>query len=492
MATNSTNATQVYLNFGDHVDYLPLLAIFIVIGISVSIFNILSISIILCSKKLNRAYNYPIISVLLGATLQSLFTIPAYALKRMDNQIYHTPESWICNLYRFPYFMCGDVLRISLMLVSFDRLIAVKSPYTYKKVITKNVYAIVISFIWMGVFLVDSIPFFPLDKTPDAEGCNFIPTHVWNIGVIIGFNIIPFIVVVVNYMMLWRLAAHITVKDNTLHRGTLLRLGDRKKNNSSIERQRFVYGPCSEYCQRNFLDVEVSIKHFDADRKNTYNRKKSYMLAVVECQGESCDVVEMDENSSDRKGSTQTFIGRQELCRKGLATTYISSTFSQCCTRTQCYTKSQDSKRSHDSKRSQDSTQTQYSKRSQDSRKSETSSRKTSSASLGSLGGSLDVSDKLRLLWEMKATKTSATLLFVYIMCWAPLGTYYFIENICASWISGIQHHHTYMDKFVLKVMSFFSSILLPLVYCWKTKLFRRVARRFVRQHSERIRRFRS
>ena len=136
----------------------------------------------------------------------------------------------------------------------------------------------------------------------------------------------------------------------------------------------------------------------------------------------------------------------------------------------------------------------QTSRRSKSSTKSGTSlfrpwsSGHASTCSSASMTG--EMRDKLRLLWEMKATKTSITLLFVYIMCWAPLGLYYFIQNICASWISGLAHQHAYMDQFGLKVMSFFSSVLLPLVYCWRTKMFRRVAQRYIRRQSDRLRRF--
>ena len=92
--------------------------------------------------------------------------------------------------------------------------------------------------------------------------------------------------------------------------------------------------------------------------------------------------------------------------------------------------------------------------------------------------GCYPVSEKLLLVLEMRATQTSVVLLAVYLVCWTPLGVYQFIENICYTWISGIQHEHAYIDQFVLKVFSLFSSVFLPLVYCWKTKLFRREARR--------------
>ena len=146
-----------------HLNDIKLLAPFILIGVLVSAFNIFTISIILSSKKLRRPFNYPTISVLLGATLQSLLTTPAYALKQLDERIPHYPEPWICDLARFPYLLCGHILKISFMAVSFDRLFAVKYPYQYKSFIKKRRYIISIILTWVIVIFIDTLPFFPND-----------------------------------------------------------------------------------------------------------------------------------------------------------------------------------------------------------------------------------------------------------------------------------------------------------------------------------------
>ena len=101
MADNATTSHDFTLDFAEHLNRLPVLVVVIVLGVSVSSFNMVSIIILLRSKKLCRPFNYPIINILFAATLQSFFTVPAYAFKRLDKDIKHDMESWICNIYRY-------------------------------------------------------------------------------------------------------------------------------------------------------------------------------------------------------------------------------------------------------------------------------------------------------------------------------------------------------------------------------------------------------
>ena len=90
----------------------------------------------------------------------------------------------------------------------------------------------------------------------------------------------------------------------------------------------------------------------------------------------------------------------------------------------------------------------------------------------------------VRMAWEMKATKTSVMLLIVYLLCWAPLGILYMIDHICRNCISNDPGSETHRS--VVKVISLASSLLLPLVYCWRTKEFRHELANFLwRKRSE-------
>ena len=102
------------------------------------------------------------------------------------------------------------------MLVSFDRLIVVKYAYLYRDLVTKHVYIVVMATVWVVVLVVDVLPFFPLGKPVDKEKCSYVIEHSWGISVTIAFNIIPFLVTIVNFVVLWRVASKITVRDHLM------------------------------------------------------------------------------------------------------------------------------------------------------------------------------------------------------------------------------------------------------------------------------------
>ena len=411
MANNST-LLYIHLTLVDHLNRLPILVLVIIIGVLVSAFNMFTISIIIISKRLRQPFNYPIISVLLGATLQSLFTVPAYAFKRLDTNIIHDRESWICDVHRFPYYICGHILKISLMVVSFDRLVAVKYPYRYKTIINKRVYTIAITFIWVSVILIDTIPFFPIGKIPDEEGCTYIPEHIWGIIVIVTFNLFPFLIIGINYIIIWRVAAKITIKDLSVRKSISRSTRLAHNNTKQFELiEMYKASHCSlKTSQLTRSNVPLA---FDSDfmaEQNINTRKRSYINAINGVE-DDFSILESDINS-------ESAIDIRE--RKAYPVP----------------------------------------------------------------------SNALRILWEMKATKTSITLLFVYVICWGPLGVYYLIDNCCATCLTDNLHVHVHVDRFILKIISFFSSIFLPLVYCWRTKQFRNESFRFVCKGRQRKRTF--
>ena len=328
------------------------------------------------------------------------------------------------------------------MLVSADRVFAVKYAYLYKDSIIKSLYINLIIGIWILVSVVDVIPFFPLDQPADKEQCTYVIGHMWGICVTIAFNIIPFLITIVNFGIIWRIASDITVRAYSMKKTLLLPKIEVEEASEGVEKAYSAKNTAlpkieveeprdggetfsmmktllpkvegssggSLYKEptpfRKMVDVEVSQQCLDVNGKSVVKRKISYMYAMRDSQDYNLNNIpevdiELDES---------TPVGFTEDER-------------ECTT---CY----------------------------------------------------QLNERLRLILEMRATKTSALLLLVYMICWTPLGVYQFVENICSSWISGIKHDHAYIDQFVLKVLSLMSSLFLPLVYCWKTKLFRNEARK--------------
>ena len=105
---------------------------------------------------------------------------------------------------------------------------------------------------------------------------------MWNIGVIIGFNIIPFLCVVVNYLIIWRMAALITVKDNSLYR-EMLKLTNKEKFSTNC-------GNCYVYAQNEVADFQPLMVELSGDEICSSKRRDSYLQAVEECHSPSLNM----------------------------------------------------------------------------------------------------------------------------------------------------------------------------------------------------------
>ena len=89
---------------------------------------------------------------------------------------------------------------------------------------------------------------------------------------------------------------------------------------------------------------------------------------------------------------------------------------------------------------------------------------------------------------ELKATKTSALLVGIFFLCWAPIGIYYLVENLCDGCVAQAMSVHVQEDfKFWVKAISFLSCIFSPLAYCWRTREFRKELQRSLKRHDWRV-----
>ena len=178
------------------------------IGTTFAVFNIITIGIIAFDKKLrNRIANYPILSFLIGSAGQGLLAAPIYIFKKIEHKEHL--QGWVCDAYRVPYFFCGHIMKLSLLLVSIDRMMAVRFPYKYQK-LTKKKISMILVFLWLCTIAVDTIPF--MSGHQDGT-CRYIPTRTWGLSVIIIYNIIPFCLITINYSLIWVTAARFSFSD---------------------------------------------------------------------------------------------------------------------------------------------------------------------------------------------------------------------------------------------------------------------------------------
>ncbi|XP_057300769.1 D(1C) dopamine receptor-like [Hydractinia symbiolongicarpus] len=174
-----------------------------------TLFNISTIVIVLSDRNLRRkSSNYPILSFLLVSAIQGFTAAPIYVYKKLDEE---NLGDWICDASRVPYFFCGHVMKISLLVISFDRMLAIRHPFHYEKHINKRNTLISLAILWLVTLAVDMVPF-ATDVNTESH-CKYIPTRSWGLCVIIFYNIIPFILMANNYGLVWLVAAKVAIKD---------------------------------------------------------------------------------------------------------------------------------------------------------------------------------------------------------------------------------------------------------------------------------------
>ena len=323
------------------------LMIFIVIAIAVLFtgFNVFTIIIFVGDRKMRSlTSSYPIISFLLGSAIQGLLAAPTYIAKKLEHPE-HLPY-FICDLYRFPYFFCGHSMKFSLMIVSIDRLLAIRFPYNYRESITKFRMILALVITWVVTVLIDIIPF--LQGHVETE-CLYHPTRVWGLTVICVFNFLPFCVIIVCYGWIWALAASITFQD--------------KRIQDSLH----------QHQSQPYID--------NYELKGNANKS-----------GESC---------------------------------------------------------SHEKQPLKNNISTKSSR----------------------------AIKNVRYAFEMKATKTSLMILGVYVVCWGPLGIFFTIDHFCHNCLSDDPNIHMSRTRMAIKLMCFSSSVIAPLVYCWRMNQFLRRAK---------------
>ena len=382
-------------NSSDHSDYhnsssdleIPLLALVGVLSVTFSLLNLFPIATILRSHRLRNPGNYVFISFFAGATIQAMIAAPLYLYKRID----HHQRLWVCDTYRMPYFLCSHIMKISLLIISFDRMITIKYPFKHKKIFTKLNMLMINFASWVIIIIVDSIPFYIGNNIALKEQCSYIPTKTWSVTVILLFNILPFLLISVNYLALWLVASKVEFKE----RKQKHRVADDSLQQKPLDQNEM---PCNTTDEIDD-DEYHNGGHF-------FTQQQSYIEAVKKNQNK----IDLDSREKSK-------------CDKQVARPNLSTQISR-----------------------------------------------TTKCSITSLRKYRDL---IRFTLEMKATKTSLILLFVYMLCWGPLGMFYMIDNFCENCLTD-DNKGLADARFAVKILCFMSSLFAPLLYCWRTKEFRR------------------
>lgn len=173
-----------------------------VIGLATIIINIVTLIILCTCARLLVPANYPVISFLITGILQGLVVVPAYAVKRLE--LTNSPD-WICDLFRFPYFLCGHMLTLNILMVALDRVIAIKFPFRYENIASKRRMTLALSLLWLLFIIIDLSPFINGSNIANSK-CVYVPWSEWSIAVLILTIVVPMLVIIVGYAWIWNLA----------------------------------------------------------------------------------------------------------------------------------------------------------------------------------------------------------------------------------------------------------------------------------------------
>lgn len=188
-----------------------ILLVTIVTAILLTVFNLTTVAIALLDRKLRcRISNYPVISFLIASTFQGLFAAPITIYKQMEHEEHVT--GWVCDLSRVSYYLCHHLIKVSLVIVSFDRFISIKYPFKYEKVGKKKNMIVTIAIIWLVTITIDMLPFIHED---DDDVCHYVTNKHWTFFIIIVYDIIPFLLIAINYILIWTIAAKVALLDRS-------------------------------------------------------------------------------------------------------------------------------------------------------------------------------------------------------------------------------------------------------------------------------------
>ena len=182
----------------DKVIFLSCLAVI------VTIFNSICLGIIIRSQRLmKRSSHQAIASLLLVHVIQGVFVIPSYAAKRAKFTDDPLIIKVICDIFRFSYIFTTHLSSISIVLITIDRVWAVKKPHSYGAKSIKWMKWMIFG-ASLYVFLLCVVPFIPTRKR--KRTCKYVPQREWVVFMFFGITFLVLVTILVGYayvLMQW-------------------------------------------------------------------------------------------------------------------------------------------------------------------------------------------------------------------------------------------------------------------------------------------------
>ena len=355
---------------------------------------------------------------------------------------------------------------ITLLIISIDRLIAIRWPLRYHFYVTKKRITLALLASWIYVLILGCLPFIP-QKKKSREGCSYKQQKEWSTAMLLANTLLPFIIICYCY-------AYIFTKARDFHKRkmaktTKLESRKYKANRSKLKRKNATSEPSNSASATDSESNVLSTSEWRTKDAVVYRMNMCKRMADDDQNSVTTEVLELnmvestdsntaanssmeEENEFKRiRGESRNQRNRQnrsKLQRKG-ATRVPSQTYAI-----------EDSGNEDSESNGMESSETDTNKKMKppvesENRKVNENHRVNKIAKVNLRNKNRQTSKPLaeevtqkqnkdrpygspkvrrkRIFAEIVAARMSLFVVFAYILCWGPSFMYYLLLSLCPS-----------------------------------------------------------
>ncbi|XP_068722753.1 probable G-protein coupled receptor No18 isoform X1 [Montipora capricornis] len=233
MSGNGTNTTSAKAGHIASATFNTIIMVLTIVG------NILVCFSVYYYPRLRRPTNYLIVSLAISDLLVGLMSLPFRIWQTVNGEIWPSELGTAgCQFWIWIDMVCCGASILNLLGISFDRLIAVKWPLTYRENMTGRRAFMMIAFVWLYSLIFASLSFVKWggkETIKTWKQCS-IQAKVYITIVSIAAFFFPLVILVINYAMVLKIAighALRVQKDKDAIAMTFLQEGDNEETSGN-------------------------------------------------------------------------------------------------------------------------------------------------------------------------------------------------------------------------------------------------------------------
>ena len=172
-------------------------------SVVITIFDASCLYFICKNKGGNRPSMLAIWNLLFCHLVQGVLVVPSYILKRLGLKNETTSRN-VCDIFRFSYLVTNYLSCLSLLLITVDRMFAIKKPLLYRSIMTNRKMVFAVICCWIYTVVLCCIPFIP--ESGHNSKCSYNPQNEWTLVMLTCNTMLPFIVILYCYFVIFKSA----------------------------------------------------------------------------------------------------------------------------------------------------------------------------------------------------------------------------------------------------------------------------------------------